>query len=68
MAVQWHITVNVPNRDWGKAEGLKTLCGVESSFIIRFQFINYFMKAGMVKETDVCEKCLEIFRQQDNRS
>ena len=65
MDVPWHITVDVPDKDWGTVEGLKNLCGSESQKNVRFQMFDVFVKSHMVKESEVCGKCLEIFGQMD---
>ena len=57
----WHITVEVPDKEWGTVEGLKTLCAGESKKIIRFQFFDIFSKTN-VNESEVCKECLGIMR------
>ncbi len=61
-----HITVNVPDLDWGSPEGLKNLCGSPSQKNVRYQMFDVFVKSHMVNKNEVCKECLEIFRQQNN--
>lgn len=65
MNTPWHITVEVPDKDWGTPEGVKVLCGVDSPKIIRFQMFEILVKGHSVKESEVCKQCLEIFRKKE---
>ena len=65
MKKEWHITIPLPHEQWAKPEGDLTLCGIESPYLVRFEFFENFSKAHMLKESGVCEKCLEIFDRQD---
>ena len=64
-----HITVNVHQGEWQTEEGLKTLCGNSTGlFVVRFQLFENYLKAHMLKDTDVCAECLEIYRELEQQT